>query len=96
MTVVRPFAIALAIAFLFFAWTDVLQADPGKPVIKKIDPNKAPGGAIVHIEGANFTKEVDMIEVAFGKDLAIVLSATPEKITVLVPMGLKKGKYKEK
>lgn len=62
------------------------------PLITSFAPTQAAPGATVVIRGQHFSNKKEENEVKFNGVPAIILTATPEELTVLVPQGVSSGK----
>ncbi|MBK9316626.1 MAG: IPT/TIG domain-containing protein [Acidobacteria bacterium] len=81
---------ATAIDFLpFYILADLPFGTP--PSITGISPSPGATGAVVTIQGSNFSSEPNELMVIFGSKEAPVLSSSPARITVKVPDGLAAG-----
>lgn len=93
----RLFATALAsvaIAIAAFGGPAAPRALAGsKPHLARVDPAASMAGGVIEIGGTNFSEKPEEIEALFGGEKAYILEAAPERLKILLPMGMKEGTY---
>ena len=93
--VTSPRRLALPLVALLLAlFAGEARADVNSPKVRQLRPEEGPVGAMVICDGVNFTDKRDDIEVTCESIRCIVVQASPERITFVIPvMGLEKGPH---